>query len=76
MGNLAKVDALVVKKPLDFDMLFGYDAIKSLGGVLITQDRNVQFQEAALMCATLKIDHPDFSVRFEERQKHWIASWK
>ena len=37
MGDLAKMYMLVVKKkPLVFDVLLGYDAIKSLGGVLIT----------------------------------------
>ena len=36
MGNLAKVDVLVVKEKL-LDMLLGYDAIKSIGGVLITR---------------------------------------
>ena len=38
IGTSARLDALVVKeKPLGFDMLLGYDAIKSLGGVLINE---------------------------------------
>ena len=27
------------------------------------------------MCTNLKIDHPNFRIKFEEQQKHCIASW-
>ena len=40
-GNSADVEALVVyERPLNFDLLQGYDAIKALGGVLITTKEN------------------------------------
>lgn len=69
-GNSTDVEVLVVhEKPLNFDLLLGYDAIKALGGT-------VKFQKEALMCAALKIDQPDFSAEFNQYQKTWIASWK
>ena len=41
-GASAKVDVLVTRKDLlGFDLLLGYDAIKALGGVLITQGGTV-----------------------------------
>ena len=71
-GNLANVKALVaLKKPLP-----GYDAIRALGGVYITQTGAVQFQEKTPVCAALKIDQPDFSVEFDQHQKAWTASWR
>lgn len=76
-GNSTDVEVLVVhEKPLNFDLLLGYDAIKALGGVLFTQTGTVKFQKEALMCAALKIDQPDFSAEFNQHQKTWIASWK
>ena len=76
-GTSAKVDALVVEqKPLDFDMLLGYDAIQLLGGALITLGGDVQFQEGASVCAAVEIDQPDFSVKFNAEEKYWTASWK
>ena len=41
------------KKPLNFDLLLSYDAIKALSGVLIMQTGTVKFQEEAFMCARL-----------------------
>ena len=76
-GNSAKIDALVVReKPLEFDLLLGFDAIKALGGVLITRTGTVQFQGEPPVCAALSIDQPDFSVAFDRQQKEWTASWK
>ena len=76
-GNSANVEALVaLKKPLSFDLLLGYDAIRALGGVHITQTEAVQFQEKTPVCAALRIDQPDFSVEFDPHQKVWTASWR
>ena len=64
-GNSANIEELVVhERPLDFDLLLGYDAIKALGGVLITRSETVKFCEEAPVCVALKIDRPDFSVEF------------
>ena len=69
-GNSANVEALVaLKKPLSFDLLLGYDVIRALGGVHITQTGAVQFQEKTPVCAVLRIDQPDFSVKFDPHQK-------
>ena len=76
-GNSADVGALTVhERPLDFDLLLGYDAMKALVDVLIRQMRMVEFCEEAPMCAALKIDQPVFSIEFDQQQKVWTASWK
>ena len=76
-GNSADIEVLVVhERLLDFNLLLGYDAIKALGGVLITQSGTVKFCEEAPICAALKIDQPDFSVEFDRRKKVWTASSK
>ena len=52
-GNFAEVNTLVVhERPYDFDLLLGYDAIKTLGGILITQRGMVKFCEEAPVCST------------------------
>ena len=67
-GNSADIEALVVHKMLlDLDLLLGYDAIKAIGGVLITRSGTVKFSEEAPVCAALKIDQPDFSVKFDRQ---------
>ena len=66
----------MLKKPLSFDLLLGYDAIRALGGVHITQMGAVQFQEKTLVCTALRIDQPDFSVEFDPHQKAWIVLWR
>ena len=64
-GNSANIEELVVhERPLDFDLLLGYNAIKALGGVQITRSGTVKFCEEAPVCAALKVDRPDFSVEF------------
>ena len=69
-GNSADIEALVVhERPLDIDLLLGYNAIKALSGVLITWSGTVKFCEEAPVCAPLKIDRPDFSVEFDRRKK-------
>ena len=51
-GNSADVEALVaLKKPLSFDLLLGYDTIRALGGVHITQTGAVQFQKTPVCAA-------------------------
>ena len=76
-GNSTNVEALVaLKKTLSFDLLLGYDAIRALGGVHITQTGAVQFQEKTPVCVALRIDQPDFSIEFDAHQKAWTASWR
>ena len=48
------------EKPSNFDLLLSYDAIKVL------QTGTVNFREEALVCASLKINQPDFSVEFNQ----------
>ena len=66
-GNSADVEALVIhERPLDFDLLLGYDAIKILYGVLITRTGMVKFCEEAPESTELKIVQPDLSVEFDQ----------
>lgn len=75
-GNFADIEALLVhEKPLNSNLLLGYDAIKALGGVLIMQTGTVKFQKEVPMCAALKIDQPDFSIVFDQCQKIWMWKW-
>ena len=46
-------------------MLLGYDAIRALGGVHITQTGAVQFQKKAPVCAALRIER----LRQEELER-------
>ena len=63
--NSANIEEQVVhERPLDFDLLLSYDAIKAFGGVLITRNGTLKFCEEAPVCAALNIDRPDFSVEF------------
>ena len=72
-GNSADIEALVVyERSLDFNLLLGYDTNKALGGVLITRSGTVKFCEEAPICAALKIDRPDFSVKFDWRKKEGV----
>ena len=65
--NSAVIKALVVhEKPLDFQQLLGYDAIKALGGVLITRTGMIKFCLEAPLCAALKFDQPDFIIEFDQ----------
>ena len=51
-GESAKVNVLVTWKDiLGFDLLLGYDTIKALGRVLVTQAGTVQFLEAPVCVA-------------------------
>ena len=75
-GNSADIEARIVReRPLDFNLLLGYNAIKALCGALMTRSGTVKFCGEAPVCAALKIDRPDFSVEFD-RRKVWTASWK
>ena len=75
--NSANIEELVVhERLLDFDLLLSYDAIKALGGVLITRSGTVRFFEEVPVCAALKIERPDFSVEFNRGKKVWTALWK
>ena len=48
-GSSTDIEALVIlEMPLDFNLLLGYDAIKTFGSVLITQMGMVKFCKEAL----------------------------
>lgn len=67
-GNSIEADAL------GFNLLLGYDAIKLLSSVHITCTGVMQFQDITSVCAVLKKDQPNFSVKFDQHQKAWTAS--
>lgn len=75
--NTATIDVLVMQgKSLDFDLLLSIDAIKALGGVRITQSGSVKFEETSPVCAELRVNKSDFSVKFNVRQGVWVAASK
>ena len=58
-GGSAKVNVLVMRKDiLGFDLQFGYNIIKALGGVHIKQAGIVQFLKS-LVCTALCADQPN-----------------
>ena len=61
------LDVLVTSwRVLGFDVLFGFDAIKKLEGICISEAGKVQFSmEDNLHCATIAIDEPDFEASFD-----------
>lgn len=70
------MDMLVVNsKLLGFDLLLEMDIIKELGSVHIDERGRVYFSEAALG-ATIKLEEPDFSAKFNQHTKSWTVSWK
>lgn len=40
------------------------------------EGQNVKFEETWLICAALCINKIDFSMKFNERQGVWVATWK
>ena len=73
-----KADVLLVNSSLlGFDMLFGMDIIRMLGGVRIDQSGNVIFSRTGPhACAAIRIEEPVFSTEFNEKIRAWTASWK
>ena len=74
-GNSTDVEALVVhKRPLDFDLLRGYDAIKALGGVLIKRiEWILMWSLMAFVILLVSITELDggvfpFMTQFEKRE--------
>ena len=64
------IEALVVDK-----QLLGFDAIKELSGVYLTESGKTHFG-GLNRCAAISIDELDFSVTYDCRNKEWTASWK
>lgn len=77
-GYSAKVDVLVVHdKPLGFELLFGIDAIKALGGIIFGPMGSVKISNDKVpMCATISINEPDFTVTVDHHSRTWTAVWK
>ena len=62
---------------LGFVVLLGFDAIKKLGGVCISEAGNVQFSmEDNLHCTDITINEPDFKASFDQQENRWTAAWK
>ena len=71
------LEVVVIKgKLLSFNLQQGFDTIKRLGGVLLTESVEVQFLEELTQYAEIKIDEPDFSAVFNQQKEEWTASWK
>ena len=73
-----KADVLVVNSSLlGFNMQFGMDIIRMLGGVRIDQFGNVIFSRTGPhACAAIRIEEPDFGAEFNGKTRAWTASWK
>ncbi|CAE1316815.1 unnamed protein product [Acanthosepion pharaonis] len=64
-GNRAKVEVLGARqRPLGYDLLLGIDAIRALGGIIITPAGNVELGKGRKVCAALCISELDFEVSF------------
>ncbi|CAE1328869.1 unnamed protein product [Acanthosepion pharaonis] len=73
-GNHAKVDVLVARqRPLGYDLLLGIDAIRALGGMIITPAVNVELDKGRKVCAALCISEPDFDVSFNSDERVWTG---
>ena len=76
--SLIKSDVLDVDSSLlGFDMLIDMDIIKMLGGICIDQSGDAIFSRTEpCACATIRIEEPDFSTKFNEQARAWTVSWK
>ena len=72
------IEVLVTdRKLLGFDLLFGFDIIKKLGGENMTRDGTVSFPQLDRpVCMAITIDKPDFHAEFDQNKKIWAVSWK
>ena len=69
-GNTAMNYVLVTcAQPLDYNLLFGIDVIKVLGGVWITHSGGVEFKKQQLVCMVFYVKETNFSVKFDELQR-------
>lgn len=72
------LEILVVEgKLLGFNPLWGFDTIKKLGRVHLTELGEANFLAENLhKCATIKIDELDSSAVFNQWKNKWTTSWK
>ena len=64
-------------KPLGFDLLLGFNAIKALGGIVVGPTGSVQLRDKrTTRCAAISINEPDFTATFDHHSRMWTASWK
>lgn len=83
-GQSAEVNVLVLdEKPVGIEMVLGIPGISALGGVAIGSPSDVKFcGEVRPAFAEgsqddpLSVDAPDFSVRFDAKERAWTMSWK
>ena len=60
-----------------YDLLLGLNAIRQLGGMIMSATGEVKFpQRERLMCAAITLDEPDFHAEYDETKRVWTASWK
>ena len=73
MSNKRPIDVAVLTVDeilLGFDLLLGFDVIKTLGGVCVTSDGTVRFpQLSRLFCATITINEPDNHAKYDQNRK-------
>ena len=60
------IEVLVIDKELlGFDLLFGLDVIKQLGGMTMTSTSEVKFPQLdEPICAAITINEPDFQAEY------------
>lgn len=77
-ANSHRIEVLVVDgELLGFDLLLGFDAIKKLGRLQITECGDVWFPKHGIVCCTaIKIEEPDFCAEFNPNWNIWVTSWK
>ena len=68
-GNSAKISVLVVHdKPLEYDLPFGINAIRALGGVAVWPSGQIRISSGLVpKCAAITINKPDFTITFNQQ---------
>ena len=75
--GVAKVDALVERdKPLGYDLLIGFDAIRELGGVVIRPTGETQLGRKRDLCVAIMIEKQDYCAVFDPEKRACNAKWK
>ena len=76
-GSHAVVNVLVsCERPLGYNILFGIDTIRALGGIMITQAGDVKFGGRKEACAALCVNELDFNASLDHNERIWTARWK
>lgn len=73
---IVRLSCLVSDLLFDYDILFGYDGIRLLGGVKFNDNGNVEFlrNDTAAVVLSTHIDDNDFQADFTGG--HWTVKWK